>query len=113
MNFYEHQDRARRRTALLTVYFALAVILIALALNAVFYLLLNATRSEPLAVKTWLTEPYWLWISLAVGGLIMLGTLHTSLRLRGGGRALAAMVGARRIDPSTQAVDERRLLNVV
>lgn len=113
MNFYEHQDRARRRTAWLIVYFALAVLLIACALNAVFYLALNATRSEPLALQTWLSEPYWLWISLAVGGLIVLGTLHTSFRLRGGGRALAAMVGARRIEPSTAAVDERRLLNVV
>jgi len=113
MNFYEHQDRARRRTVLLTVYFALAVTLIALALNAVFYVALNATRTDPLSLRTWIAEPYWIWISLAVGGLIVLGTLHTSFRLRGGGRALAAMVGARRIEPSTAAIDERRLLNVV
>ncbi|MEX2481988.1 MAG: M48 family metallopeptidase [Gammaproteobacteria bacterium] len=113
MNFYESQDQARRRTALLVVYFALAVLCITLALNGVFYLAAKAARSEPLSLQAWLAQPYWLWISVAVGALILLGTLHTSFRLRGGGQALAAMVGARRIDPGTQAMDERRLLNVV
>ena len=39
MNFYEHQDRARRRSGFLAMFVLLAVIVVVLAVNAV----LNST----------------------------------------------------------------------
>ena len=37
MNFFEQQARARRRTGLLVLYFALAIVLTTLAVNLVIY----------------------------------------------------------------------------
>lgn len=113
MNFYQHQDRARRRTALLVAYFALAVALIALAVNAVAFAFFGATGDPPMTLAQYLDTDVWAFITLLVFGLILAGTLHTSFRLRGGGTSLADMLGARRIDPDTGEPGERRLVNVV
>ena len=117
MNFYEHQAQARKRTTLLVVFFALAVLMIVLALNAVAYAAMvgasGSTGNEPLSPMAWLEQPYWLWISGAVVALIAGSSLFTLLRLRGGGQALAAMVGAREIDLSSKDAQERQLINIV
>ena len=89
MNFYQHQQRARRRTALLVVYFVLAVALITLALNAVVYLASSVTATTPLTLAAWLRQPAWLWVTIGCVGLMVLASLYTALRLRGGGPALA------------------------
>jgi Zn-dependent protease with chaperone function len=113
VTFFEHQHQARRRTWLLVVYFALAVALIIAAVNAVVYFVVTMTEAPPPTLDDWLLRPWWLWISLGTAGVILVGTLQTSLRLRGGGRAVAEMTGARRVNPSTQDPDEQRLINVV
>ncbi|MGE0485476.1 MAG: M48 family metalloprotease [Gammaproteobacteria bacterium] len=113
MNFYEHQDRARRRTAWLVACFALALIVIIVVLNAVALTVLNATAAQPVSLRSWLAGTTWAWITVAVIGVIGSGSLYTTLRLRGGGAALAGMLGARRIDPGTGDAAERRLQNVV
>jgi Zn-dependent protease with chaperone function len=115
MNFFELQHRARRRTWLLVFYFVLAVILIIAAVNAVFYVVHAASAVPAPTPQEWLFGPgaYWQWIALLILALIGAGTLNTTLKLRGGGRAVAALVGARRIDPATKDLNERRLVNVV
>ena len=115
MNFFEHQAKARRRTALLVIPFALAVALIVATLNmVVFFFLGEALAGEQAAsLRGWLSQPYWIWISLGTVAVIGAGSLKTALELRGGGKSLAEMVGARRISMDSSAADERRLLNVV
>lgn len=113
MNFFEHQHQARRKTGILVVYFVLAVVLIVAALNTVVYLVVVNTASPSLALHEWLQEPYWVWISIGVLAAIVIGTLNTFFKLRGGGQAVAEMVGAQRINTATQDIDERRLINVV
>lgn len=113
MNFYDHQARARQRTGLLVGYFALAVLMIALALNVVVYFAATGAAGEPLPLADWLNQPYWQLVSVGVVILIAGGSIVTLLRLSGGGQALAAMVGARELDFDTRDIKERQLINVV
>jgi hypothetical protein len=57
-------------------------------------------------------ETWWL-ISFAVLICIAGASLYKYLALRSGGRAVVEMLGARQIDPASQILSERRLLNVV
>ena len=111
MNFFEHQASARRQTGRLLFYFLCAVVLIVFAVNIAFYALLRLFGEEPGGDLLWHA-----WSSQAVIGSLVLivgGSFLEYLKLRGGGSALAEMVGARRVDFATTDEDERRLINVV
>lgn len=111
MNFFEHQENARRQTGRLLVYFLAAVVLIVLAVNLVLYVPVAWMGLDPQAAPLW-----HIWTRQAVMGTIILiggGSLLEYLKLRGGGRALANMVGARQIDFATTDPAERQLINVV
>lgn len=111
MNFFEHQENARRQTGRLLVYFLAAVVLIVLAVNLVLYVPVAWMGLDPQAAPLW-----HIWTQQAVMGTIILiggGSLLEYLKLRGGGRALANMVGARQIDFATTDPAERQLVNVV
>lgn len=111
MNFFEHQANARRQTGRLLVYFLAAVLLTALAVNIGFYGLGCFMQGD--------SHGSWLWhdwsLQAYAGTLLIIagGSLSEYWRLRGGGRALAEMLGARRLDFSTTAIDERQFINVV
>ena len=113
MNFYQHQDRARRKTGILVLYFLLAVTLIAAAINALIFAAMMSITTPPMQLAAWLEKPYWIFLTCAVLIVISLGSLVTSLKLRGGGRALAGMMGARQVDSNTKDFKERQLINVV
>ena len=68
MNFYEHQDRTRRTTALLGSYFVFAVVLTVVAINAIVWLGVAsfAVNPEPLTFSRWLERPYVGLITAAV-----------------------------------------------
>jgi Zn-dependent protease with chaperone function len=108
MNFFEHQASARRQTGRLLLYFTAAVVLIVLAVNIAFY-----TVVAPEAEGT----PLWHEQSMmaVIGTLLLIGggSFLEYLKLRGGGSALAEMVGARRIDFATTQPSERQLINIV
>jgi len=116
VNFFQHQHKARRKTWLLIVYFLMAVVMIMLAVNlavfAVFFI-----SGEPSAaidgLVGWINQPYVFWISLATLVVIIIGSLNTFFKLRSGGRAVAELVGARKIESNTTDLQERRLINVV
>lgn len=117
MNFFEHQYKARRKTTLLVAYFVIAVVLIVVAINAALYVVFMFSAPEldvevP-TVSQWLERRYWLWVSVAVLVVITLGTVLRFIKLSGGGKAVADMVGARRIEMASKDADERRLINVV
>ncbi len=117
MNFYQHQDRARRRTTVLGALFVLAVLSIVTFINAALYgaarFASTRTGNAALTVSEWLDRPWWAWTSAAVLLIIVGSTLVTTLRLAGGGPALARMLRARRVRPDTGDFDERRLMNIV
>lgn len=117
MNFFEHQDRARRRTRLLVVLFALAVISIVLVVDLVALFVLRF-RNDPTTlllapVSLSAHLPLLIWVSALTAGFIALASLFRILSLRGGGGAVArglggVLVGADTTDPQLQ-----RLRNVV
>lgn len=113
MDFFGRQDWARRRTKWLVLYFVLAVLLIIVAVNAAAYLAMRFAGVTQLPPADWLHSPAAGWLSLITVVVIALGSLLKMLQLAGGGKAVADMVGARRVLPETSDPLERRLINVV
>lgn len=107
MNFFEHQEAARRTSRRLVVLFALAVVAIVAAVNVTATFVYLGIFAPPLPRGFYLTN------TLVTLLMIGAGTWWETARLAGGGEAVAQMIGARRIDPSTGDLLERRLVNVV
>jgi Zn-dependent protease with chaperone function len=117
MDFFAHQDRARRQTTVMVVLFVLSVLAIVASINVTGAIIYIVLFSVPLdSAWTALTavphSAYWI-TSAVVLGVIAWGTLTRLYELSGGGSAVAQMVGARWIRRDTADVAERRLLNVV
>ncbi len=108
MNFFEHQEVARRTSQRLVVLFALAVVAIVVAVNLVAtFVYAGVFGPTPLPRGFYLTNTA---VTLLMIGA---GTWWETARLASGGEAVASMIGARRVDPATRDLLERRLLNVV
>jgi Zn-dependent protease with chaperone function len=117
MDFFEHQERARKKSGVLLLYFLIAVTLIVLAVYLVIVLFFYAQKirdpeNMSLAVRWWYPE---LFAGVSVGtlGLVLLGSAFKTISLRSGGAAVAGMLGGLPIDPETRDVDQRKILNVV
>lgn len=119
MNFFEHQDRAQRRTRWLLFLFGLAVLAIVLVMNAIVLVLFG--QAEPVAAgEPWLTREFlarnvgvMAWTTVLTLGLIGLGSLYRTLGLRDGGGSVARELGGTRVDGDTGDPLRRRLMNVV
>ncbi|MBI1175984.1 M48 family metalloprotease [bacterium] len=113
MDFFERQDRARRSTKWLVLYFVAAVVCIIAGIYLVFagiFLRDQFQRNGPAAL--WNLQMF-----LGVAGgtclIVLFGSLFKMAELRRGGAAVAEMLGGTKISPNTDDADERRLLNVV
>ncbi|RUL89314.1 M48 family metallopeptidase [Tautonia sociabilis] len=118
MDFFEHQEVARRKTGLLVFYFILAVIaIIAAVYLAIAGILLGlggeesgvAPSSGPVLWDPGLFGIVAVGVSALVGG----GSLFKIASLSRGGHTVAELLGGRLVHPDTRDPDERRLLNVV
>src|SRR5690554_3186394 len=114
MDFFGAQERARRGTRWLMLWFALAVV----GIVAVVYLalaLVTGMSAEAQGEPATLWRPVLLgWTLAGVGGVILAGTLYKLARLaRNGGATIALDLGGRPVSRSTTDVRERRLVNVV
>ena len=104
MDFFESQEKARRRTKWLVFYFVLAVAGIIAALHLSFCLL----SGEPFDNLELL--------GITAGGVVgavLIGSLVKLAELSKGGRVVAEMLGGSPVNPGTSDSAERRLLNVV
>ncbi len=117
MDFFEHQDVARRKTGLMILYFCVAVVLtitgVYLATAVAFHFAQSTSDGSA-------QPPLDLWdptLAAGVAGttliVIALGSLYKISVLSGGGTAVAEALGGRPIEPSTRDLDERVVLNVV
>lgn len=115
MDFFEHQDRARKKTKLLVFYFILAVIFIVIALNlaAFFALKLSSGEQTNLQINQWFEQSWFYYITISTLVMIVLGSLFRWMQLRDGGRSVAQMVNGREVLPDTNDNLERRFINVV
>ncbi|HTN49554.1 MAG TPA: M48 family metallopeptidase [Burkholderiaceae bacterium] len=115
MNFFEQQELARRNSQRLIVLFVLAVAAIVLAVNVaatfVYQLFVLPVAARGFGVQ--LPNGFYFTNTVVVLGLVLGGTWLEMNRLKAGGAAVAAMVGARAVDPTTRDALDRRLLNVV
>jgi len=120
VNFFEHQQLARRNTRVMVVLYLLAVIGVIVAVDAVIagiYLWTQSgstlePRRAPLTLAA-VPPGLLVWGALGTAAVIFLVSLFHTLRLAGGGDAVAEMVGARRVAPETRDPLERRYLHVV
>jgi Zn-dependent protease with chaperone function len=115
MNFFEHQELARRNSQRLVVLFVLAVIAIVVAVNVAATVLYHVFI-VPTGLRwgaSQLPNGFYFTNTVVVLGLILGGTWLEMNRLKAGGSAVARMIGAREVDTSTRDLLDRRLLNVV
>ncbi len=119
MDFFAQQDKARRHTKLLVVYFVIAVVLIMAAVYLVGLFVSGAAVHRVQRFDYETTRFSW-WdpkvFLFAVGGtlaVIVIGSATKTMQLAGGGSAVATTLGGRPLNPNTNDPDERKLLNVV
>ena len=117
MNFFEHQDHARRQTGRMILLFILAVIVIVVAVNlSVSAILISTDRPRAENVIDYLSSinpVIYIVVSLLTLAIIGLGTMVRMAQLAKGGKAVAELVGARLITCDTSDLKEKMLLNVV
>ena len=118
MNFFEHQDHARRQTRWLVVLFVLAVIAIIVAMDFALLLAFGLSGLEQgtsLFSKELITSnlPLLAGGAAATGSVIGLASLFKTASLRGGGGKVARDLGAILVEADTRDPLRRRLRNVV
>ena len=128
MDFFERQEKARRNTKLLVVYFLAGVTMLILVIYLVVVTAFTAAggrhRGRNYNSYNYDTQleanshPLWnpkLFLGVAIGTLavIGIGSGFKTMELAQGGSALSSMMGGRLLNPSSTDLDERKLLNVV
>ncbi|WP_313465809.1 M48 family metalloprotease [Pseudomonas nitroreducens] len=116
MNFFEHQDRARKQTGRLVLLLTIAVVcLVTLTSLALGWLWRHL--GEPalhLTSRASLPDPeLYLSVAAVIVGVVVLGALYKQVQLSAGGKVVAESLGGRLLNLSASNADERRLLNVV
>ena len=134
MDFFSHQDQARKRTGQLVMLFALAVITLIVLLNLLVATVLwygdehligqyqdvvnladDPTTGMPATptILDYVTIEQWALITLGVLIVIGVASLVKWLMLRGGGKTVAESLGGSLLNPDSKNFYEKRLLNVV
>lgn len=122
MNFFQHQDVARRNTRLLGILFTLAVVLLVslVALLVSFFLggIEYQDGQYPATTSTQTTAWFLHWdVIIASAGVALsvigFAVLYKWVVLRPGGKVVAEHLGGRRLDPGSKDPLERKVLNVV
>ncbi len=113
-DFFHHQDRARKASAQLVVYFCLAVFLIVIAIYAVIVYGLSMSDYK-LDLHYGFFDPLvFILVAAVTGSIIFSATLYQlSKYSRGGGRMVAELLGGKLVDPASSELRERTLLNIV
>ena len=114
MDFFTHQDAARKRTTLLLFYYAVAVALLVLATYAVAMFAFGARRHAQGDTQFALWN-FQIFAASALGtlGVVSLGSLWRVMELRQGGSAVAEMLGGRKVPLDPDNDRERMLRNVI
>ena len=118
MDFFEHQEQARKQTGRLVFFFSLAVLGIILTAYGILLFFLGHAITPP---GSTLHEPMQeLWqpgllttVTLFTLMVVGTGTLYKVVQLQGGGHVVAESLNGRLVQPGTQDPKLRQLLNVV
>jgi Zn-dependent protease with chaperone function len=127
MNFFEHQDNAKKKTLLLVLLLIVAVMtLIAITIITVgiFLYYFQAHSTSIQAYQTYnssllnhfnqlLQSNTLLYVVVSVVSVVGLGSLYKWLKLTQGGKYIAESLGGQLIQPNTQDKQQRKVLNTV
>jgi Zn-dependent protease with chaperone function len=117
MDFFAHQESARRQSRRLIVLFGLAVFAVAAAITAVVVFVVaigQAGEGEELSGSVLERNPILPWVTAAVVlAVIGLASLWKTARLRGGGGIVARALGGTQVPSDSRDPAYRRLRNVV
>ena len=118
MDFFEHQDKARKNTKVLVVYFVFAVACIIasvyLASLLIFYGSLSQQHPGAPTPELVLWDPIlFFYVVLGTLGVVAIGSLYKTAALAKGGSAVAEALGGRLLNSNTTHPDERKLRNVI
>ncbi len=118
MDFFEHQDKARKHTKVLVVYFVIAVLCIIASVYIASLLIFYGAAAKqqpgisPPELVLW--DPrLFLYTVLGTLGVVIIGSLYKTAALSKGGSAVAESLGGRLLNPNTTHPDERKLRNVI
>ncbi len=113
MNFFEHQEKARKSSGRLVLFFFLAVGLIVatcyLAVQAVF---VYQAQRQGQPVGWWNHRVFWA-VAVPVMAIILFAALTKMSMLKKGGAWVAQSLGGKQVLPGTKDPAEKRYLNVV
>ncbi|KMQ51421.1 peptidase M48 [Chitinispirillum alkaliphilum] len=109
MDFFGHQDEARRKTTLLVWYFTAAVLMII----AGIYFVVAGLMVYYEAIDSLIHPLLLLSTSAITLSVILSGSLYKISSLRKGGAVVARMMGAEVVSLDTENFEERKLMNVV
>jgi Zn-dependent protease with chaperone function len=119
MNFFEHQDRARKQSRWLIVVFIIAEVAIVAAIALVIMIAVGVTSWDPQAEPMSALEMVRANASLLSGGAIAalavigIASLSKTVSLRSGGGQVARQLGGTLVESDTRDLKRRRLRNVV
>jgi Zn-dependent protease with chaperone function len=117
MNFFRHQEQARKNTLLLIVLFSLAVIALIVVTNLFVMLLIGGFDGrwiEPgLPTIRDIDWQQFMLVGLGVTIVILAGSLYKIMSLGGGGKVVAESMGGQLVQRNTTDHKQRQLLNVV
>ncbi len=115
MDFFQHQDQARRNSRLLIVYFVVTVVMV---ITAVYFALIGilelTTRGteHPVHILEWHPQ----LLACVVGSVLTLiatGSIYKTWMLGSGGEHVAVSLGGIQVPANSRNLEERILLNVV
>ena len=116
MDFFSSQDNARRNTVKLIVLFALALLSLIAITNLLVLVLLGMVAESLPANTPFLQQVDWrlfLWVSLAIIGVVGFGSLYKIASLTGGGARVAELLQGKLLIPGGHNLAEQKILNVV
>ncbi|MBO6739096.1 MAG: M48 family metallopeptidase [Phycisphaerales bacterium] len=113
MDFFAHQDMARKNTRRFVLLYSGAVVAICVAVGILFALIAIMMNDSARADRTMLALVFGGTAAVLSALIIFGGSAYRIMDLRGGGSSVARGLGGILISPSTRDPDERRVLNVV
>jgi Zn-dependent protease with chaperone function len=121
MDFFAQQERARRKTKWLVLYFSLAVILLIISIYFISLIVFSGVEARhshrfydapPAPFALW-NPTIFLGSTAGVLLVIILGSTYKTSELSSGGGAVANLMGGKLIVQGTADPNERKLLNVI
>jgi Zn-dependent protease with chaperone function len=118
MDFFASQDKARKHSKVLVIYFVIAVLCIIASVYLASLLIFYGTNAKqppgapPPELVLWDPQLF-LYVVLGTLGVVIIGSLYKTAALAKGGSAVAESLGGRLVNPNTTHPEERKLRNVI